>query len=116
VTPEAAGPPGRDGGRGRRGGMVLIERQATSEPVAVELEPGGGRPRPVGFWRGRTFYRVLHIVERRKEIGTDYVRLVSDRGAFDLRQTLTVDPWTWRAERQWELVAVLTAVPLGRRM
>ena len=102
--------------RARDAFLLLIERRVVSEPVAVELETGGGRPRPVGFWRGTTFHRVMRVLERRTEIGMAYMRVLTDRGAYDLRRVTTMDAWTWRSESRWELVAELTAIPLARHL
>ena len=113
-APPRVGPP--RGRYPRDAYLLLIERRALREPVVVELEAGGGRPRPVGFWRGTTFYRVVRVLERRSEIGTAYVRLLADRGCYDLRRVTTMDPWTWRSESRWELVAELTTIPLARHL
>jgi hypothetical protein len=88
---------------------------AVCEPVIVELEPGTRRPEPAGFWRGTRFHGIVRILERRSELGASYLRVLADRGCYDLRRVTAVDPDTWRPEGRWELVAELTAIPLSRR-
>lgn len=102
--------------RPRHPHLILIERRALSEPVVVETEPSGRRPRPTGFWRGTVFYRIVRILERRWERGESYLRVLADRGCFDLRRVTEVDPWTWRTQGRWELTAELTAVPVWRAL
>ncbi len=92
-----------DGRRLRRPHLILIERRVLTEPIVVETEPAGRRPRPTGFWRGTAFYR-----------GESYLRVLADRGCFDLHRVTDVDPWTWRTEGRWELTAELAAVPVRR--
>jgi hypothetical protein len=94
--------------------MILIERRVLCEPVAIETEPVGRRPRPTGFWRGTVFYRIIRILERRWERGESYLRVLADRGCFDLHRVTDVDPWTWRTRGRWELTAELAAVPVER--
>lgn len=96
--------------------LVLVERRALSEPIVVETEADGRYPRPTGFWRGTTFYHIVKILERRWERGESYVRVLADRGCFDLHRITEIDPWTWRAQGRWELVAELMALPLERRL
>jgi hypothetical protein len=104
--------------RARRAGgrphLILIERRVLCEPVVVETESSGRRPRPTGFWRGTVFYRIVRILERRLERGESYLRILADRGCFDLRRVSEMDPWTWQTHGRWELVAELSAVPVGR--
>ncbi len=95
--------------------LVLIERRAVCEPVTVELEPGVRHPTPAGFWRGAKFHNVVRILERRAELGASYVRVLADRGCYDLRRVTVADPRTWRSEARWELIAELAAIPLPRR-
>jgi len=95
--------------------LILIERRAVCEPVIVELEPGTRHPQPAGFWRGTSFYGIVRILERRSELGTSYLRVLADRGCYDLRRVTAADSETWRSEGRWELVAELTAIPLRRR-
>ena len=105
----------RVAGKYRYADLVLIERRALLEPVVVELEPGTRRPQPSGFWRGPKFHEVVRILERRDELGATHVRVLADRGCYDLRRSTVADPQTWRAEGRWELVAELTVIPLRRR-
>jgi len=102
------------GDRARESHLILIERRAVREPVVVEAEPQGRRPRPTGFWRGEAFFRIVKILERRWERGESYVRVLSDRGCFDLHRVTEIDPWTWRPDGRWELTAELAAVPVRR--
>jgi hypothetical protein len=95
-----------------RGHLILIERRVLCEPVVVEADPSGRRPRPTGFWRGTAFFRILRILERRWERGESFVRVLADRGCFDLRRVSEMDPWTWRTRGRWELVAELAALPV----
>lgn len=115
-------PRGRRDGRARRFRwrrepdpyLLLVERRALREPVVVETDPSG-RARPTGFWRGMQYHHIVKILERRWERGESYVRVLADRGCFDLRHVTDIDPWTWRAQGRWELVAELQAIPLQRR-
>jgi hypothetical protein len=61
------------------------------------------------------FYRIIRILERRLERGESYLRVLADRGCFDLHRVSEMDPWTWKTEGRWELVAELAAVPVVRR-
>ncbi len=101
---------GRPGGP--RGHLVLIERRVLREPVVIETEPSGRRAHPTGFWRGTAFYRILRILERRWERGESFLRVLADRGCFDLHRVSEMDPWTWKTRGRWELVAELAAVPV----
>ncbi len=107
-------PPARRAGGSRPPHLILIERRALCEPVVVETEPSGRRPRPTGFWRGTIFYRIIRILERRLERGESYLRVLADRGCFDLHRVSEMDPWTWKTQGRWELVAELSAVPVRR--
>ncbi len=94
--------------------LILIERRAMREPVVVETESGGARPRATGFWRGTTYYRIRRILGQRGERGVSYLRVLADRGCFDLRRVTEIDPWTWQAQGRWELTADLAVVPVKR--
>jgi hypothetical protein len=109
-------PPRRFHVRWRRAApyLVLVERRALCEPITVETEPST-RSGPTGFWRRTNFYRVVKILERRRERGESYVRVLADRGCFDLHHVTEIDPWTWRAQGRWELIAELQAIPITRR-
>jgi hypothetical protein len=95
--------------------LVLVERRALREGIAVEAEPSR-RSGPTGFWRGRDFYRIVKVLERRRERGESYLRVLADRGCFDLHHVTEIDPWTWQAQGRWELVAELQAIPIERRV
>ncbi len=92
--------------------LLLIEQQAVREPVVVETEAAGGRPRPTGFWRGEAFYPIVKILGQRFEKGEAFLRVLADRGCFELHRMTELDPWTWRAQGRWELTAELIAVPV----
>ena len=95
--------------------LLFIQRAAVSEPVAVEVDrPLAFRPRLMGFWRGMEFYRVIRVVATRLEYGVTYHRLLTDRGAFDLRHIRRMDPMTLRPRRIWEVCAELDTVPVAR--
>ena len=94
--------------------LILIERRALREPVVVEIENRGARSRATGFWRGKTFYRIRKILGQRGERGVSYLRVLADRGCFDLRRNTEIDPWTWKAKGRWELTADLAVVPVTR--
>lgn len=94
--------------------LILVERRALREPVVVEMESQGARPRATGFWRGKTFYRIRKILGQRGERGVSYLRVLADRGCFDLRRITEIDPWTWKAQGRWELTADLAVVPVTR--
>ncbi len=92
--------------------LLLIERRVMREPIVVEIPPGQRRALPTGFWRGRVFHQVTRILGRRFETGVAFVRVRSNRGCFDLRRVLEVDPWTWETQTRWELTAELDFFPL----
>lgn len=94
--------------------LILIERRALREPVVVEIENRGAKSRATGFWRGRSFYRIRKILGQRGERGVSYLRVLADRGCFDLRRVTEIDPWTWRTQGRWELTADLAVVPMKR--
>lgn len=94
--------------------LILIERRALREPVVVEMDSRGSRPRPTGFWRGTKFYSVVRVLGRRWERGAAYLRVLADRGCFDLCRVTELDPWTWRPRPRWELRAELAVVPVPR--
>jgi hypothetical protein len=68
----------------------------------------------VGFWRGQEFYQVLRVVTSRWEYDAAYHRVLTDRGAFDLRHVRRMDPVTLRVHRRWEVCAELDVVPVAR--
>jgi hypothetical protein len=87
-----------------------------AEPIVVEIDrPMAYRPKVVGFWRGADFHLVVRTVATRREHDATYHRLVTDRGAFDIRNIRRMDPGTLQIWRAWELCAELDAVPLARR-
>jgi len=94
-----------------RAHLILIERRVVRESVVVETGPEG-RPAPTGFWRGETFYNIVKILGQRFEKGEHFLRVLADRGCFDLHRVIEVDPWTWRARGRWELTAELAAIPV----
>ncbi|MDQ7841805.1 MAG: hypothetical protein RDU83_12400 [bacterium] len=96
--------------------ILFIERAAVTEPIAVEVDrPLAFRPRLVGFWRGDEFYSIARVVATRREYDATYHRVLTDRGAFDLRSILRADAVTLRSRRCWEVCAELDAIPLARR-
>jgi hypothetical protein len=98
-----------------RSGLLLIERAHFVEPIVVEIDrPLAFRPRVVGFWRGTEFHLVTRMMGIRREHDTTYYRVVTDRGAFDLRSIRRMDPLTLRIRRSWELCAELEIVPVAR--
>jgi hypothetical protein len=101
----------------RQTDVILVERRRLAEPVAVEIDrPLAYRPKVVGFWRGgEEFHTVTRVVETRREHDAVYYRLLTDRGAFDLRHVRRMHPLTLRVRREWELCAELDAVPIARR-
>ena len=120
LPPQDASAAGRRAGaRARRRGarpplqVLFVERAALAEPVAVELAPGAGL-RPAGFWRGSEFYPIVRTVAIRREHEATYYRVVTARGAFDLRWVRRMHPLTLRAHRTWELCAELEMVPVAR--
>lgn len=95
--------------------MLFIERAAVAEPIAVEVDrPLAFRPRLVGFWRGNEFYLIARVVATRREYDATYHRVLTDRGAFDLRSIRRADAVTLRSRRCWEVCAELDAIPLAR--
>jgi hypothetical protein len=97
--------------------VVLVERRRLAERIDVEIDrPLAYRPKIVGFWRGAAeFHLVRRVLETRREHDAIYYRLITNRGAFDLRHVRRMHPITLRARREWELCAELEAVPIGRR-
>jgi hypothetical protein len=97
--------------------IILVERRRLAEPVDVEIDrPLAYRPKVVGFWRGGVdFHLVWRVVETRREHDAVYYRLITNRGAFDLRHVRRMHPITLRARREWELCAEHDAVSIGRR-
>ncbi len=109
---QQAGEP-RDFPRGSE--LVFIERMEHDDPIVVEVDrPMAFRPRLVGFWRGKEFYLIARIVTTRREHDVTYHRVLTDRGAFDLRYIRRMDPITLRARRHWELCAELEAISVAR--
>jgi hypothetical protein len=97
------------------GDLIFIERARTLEPVVVEVDrPMAYRPRLVGFWRGTEFHLITKMVTTRREYDAVYHRVVTDRGAFDLRHIRQMDPLTLRMRRAWQLCAELDAIPVAR--
>ncbi|MDR7417695.1 MAG: hypothetical protein QN178_02155 [Armatimonadota bacterium] len=95
---------------------LFIERARVVEPVVVELDrPAAFRPKPTGFWRAKEFYVIKRIIATRREHDAVYHRVVTDRGAFDLRHVRRMDPRTLRVWRTWELCAHLDAMQVTRR-
>lgn len=96
--------------------MLFVERAAVAEPIAVEFDrPLAFRPRLVGFWRGSEFHLIARVVATRREYDATYHRVLTDRGAFDLRSFRRADAVTLRSRRCWEVCAELDAIPLARR-
>jgi hypothetical protein len=95
--------------------LIFIERARTLEPVVVEIDrPMAYRPRLVGFWRGTEFHLITRVVATRREHDAIYHRVVTDRGAFDLRCVRQMDPRTLRVRRAWQLCAELETIPVAR--
>lgn len=95
--------------------LLLIERAERADPVIVEVDrPLAFRPRLVGFWRGPEFYIITRIVTVRREHDVTYHRVVTDRGAFDLRCIRRMNPTTLRSRRVWEVCAELEVIPIAR--
>ena len=96
--------------------LLFIERVAFAEPITVELDrPMALHPKVAGFWRNGEFARVLKIVDARYEHGETHVRVVTDRGCFDLRRFRRPDSRTLRMDAIWELCAELDTVELTDR-
>ena len=95
--------------------LVFIERMEHDDPIVVEVDrPMAFRPRLVGFWRENEFYLITRVVTTRREHDVTYHRVLTDRGAFDLRYIRRMDPITLRARRHWELCAELEAISVAR--
>ncbi|MDR7474632.1 MAG: hypothetical protein QN152_13635 [Armatimonadota bacterium] len=94
--------------------LLFVERAPLRAAVAVEVVRGSGRGKPAGFWWGTEFYRIQRVVETRREYDAVYYRVVTDRGAFDLRRARRLEPWTLRPSVEWELTAQLEAIELQR--
>jgi len=95
--------------------LLFIERAERADPVVVEVDrPLAFRPRLVGFWRAKDFYTITRIVAVRREHDVTYYRVLTDRGAFDLRHIRRMNPTTLRSRRVWEVCAELETVPIAR--
>lgn len=95
--------------------LLFVETAALAEPVSVEVDrPRAAHPLVTGFWREREYHRVTKIVETRYEYGETFYRVLTDRGAADLRRARVADPRTMRTRVAWELCAELDAVPIPR--
>jgi hypothetical protein len=95
--------------------LLFIERAERADPVVVEVDrPLAFRPRLVGFWRAKDFYIITRIVAVRREHDVTYYRVVTDRGAFDLRHIRRMNPTTLRFRRVWEVCAELETIPIAR--
>lgn len=95
--------------------LLLIERARVAEPVAVEVDrPLAHRPRLMGFWRGTEFHLITRLIATRQEHDATYYRVLTPRGAFDLRNIRRMEPLTLRIRRVWELCAELDVVPVAR--
>jgi hypothetical protein len=117
---------GRPGGRFARQGrnarredepsdVIFIERATVREPIAVEVDrPQAYRPRLMGFWRGEEFYRIVRVIATRLEHDAIYHRVLTDRGAFDLRHIRVMNSLTLTVRRCWEVCAELDPVPVAR--
>ncbi|MBI4277053.1 MAG: hypothetical protein HY660_01240 [Armatimonadetes bacterium] len=90
---------------------ILFERAMVRRPIAVEVDrPEVLRPRLTGFWLAGEFHRVVRVLEVRRERGELFCRVLTDRGAFDLRRYYRTDPWSLRGTAAWEAYAELEAV------
>jgi len=95
--------------------LLFIERAEHADPIVIEVDrPLAFRPRLVGFWRGTEFYIVTRVMAVRREHDVTYHRVMTDRGAFDLRYIRRMNPTTLRSRRVWELCAELDAIPIAR--
>jgi len=94
--------------------LLFVERVAFAEPISVEMDrPMALHPKVAGFWRNGEFRRVLKIVDTRYEHGETHLRVVTDRGCFDLRRFRRPEPRTLRMDSIWELCAELDTVELS---
>ncbi len=95
--------------------MLFIGRAVVADPIAVEVDrPLAFRPRLVGFWRDNQFYLIERVVATRREYDATYHRVLTDRGAFDLRSVRRAEAVTLRSRHCWEVCAELDAIPLAR--
>lgn len=95
--------------------VLFIERATVADPIAVEVDrPMAFRPRLVGFWRDDEFYLIARVVATRREHDAIYYRVLTDRGAFDIRSIRRTDVATLRSRRCWEVCAELDAIPIAR--
>lgn len=111
----ARGSAGRRESQPRFPDLLFIERAERADPIVIEVDrPLAFRPRLVGFWRGTEFHLITRVAAVRREHDVTYHRVLTDRGAFDLRYIRRMDPSTLKARRHWELCAELDAVPVAR--
>ena len=95
--------------------LLFIQRAERADPIVIEVDrPQAFRPRLVGFWRDNEFYLITRLVATRREHDVIYHRVVTDRGAFDLRYIRRMHPLTLRPRRRWEVCAELDAIPIAR--
>ncbi|MEX0765766.1 MAG: hypothetical protein ACRDFA_08705 [bacterium] len=96
--------------------LLFVERTALAEPITVEMDrPMALHPKVAGFWRNGEFARVLKIVDTRYEHGEIHLRVVTDRGCYDLRRFRRPKSQTLRMDSTWELCAELDTVELSYR-
>jgi hypothetical protein len=92
-----------------------VERAVVAEPITVEVDRSRAvRPRLTGYWRRGEFYRVHQVLAVRPEVGETYYRVLTDRGAAELRRYRRVDPRTLWSAVAWEVCADLDVVELPR--
>jgi hypothetical protein len=95
--------------------LLFLERAERSDQIVMEVDrPQAFRPRLVGFWLDRQFHLITRVAATRREHDAVYHRVVTDRGAFDLRDVRVMDPGTLRIRRRWELCAELDAMLISR--
>lgn len=96
--------------------LLFVERTALAEPITVEMDrPMALHPKVAGFWRNGEFAHVLKIVDTRYEHGETHLRVVTDRGCYDLRRFRRPQSQTLRMDSTWELCAELDTVELPYR-
>jgi len=95
--------------------LVFVERAHRVQPIVMEVDrPQAFRPRLVGFWLDQQFCFITRVAAVRREHDAAYYRVVTDRGAFDLRDVRLMDRATLRIRRRWELCAELDVIPVAR--
>lgn len=98
--------------RRKRYGLVEVLR-VIQQPINVGFNPKEHlpKPRPISFWFQGEVYSILHIIKEWKdEWHNRYVRVITDKGAFDIyehRKVISITDkkyeYYWRLDKELKL-------------